>query len=119
MLRSTVSALLLVALLGACASQPERGWPERVVSFDRMTLASPVRLTINRKFGEALPRGVVGLRLWVDERGAVRKVVQVESSGHENLDAAAMESALRLRFTPWLENGEAVPVTVLMPYRMI
>ncbi len=114
-----ISMSLSALLLAACAAQPARDWPERVVSFDQMRLAAPVRLMINQKFGEDRPRGVVGLKLWVDEAGVVRKVVQIESSGHENLDAAALESALSLRFKPWFEAGRAVPVTVLMPYRMI
>lgn len=113
------AAASCLVLLAACATQPAQEWPADVVSFDRMVLAGPVGLTISRKFGQDLPRGVVGLKLWVDEQGRVRKVVQLESSGHENLDAAAAQSALGLRFKPWLRDGQPAPVTVLMPYRMI
>lgn len=76
-------------------------------------------MTINVKLMEALPRGTVGMQLWVDELGKVRKVRLIESSGQTNFDEAAMQSAWRLRFHPWQEDGKPVPVTVVMPYRMI
>lgn len=60
-------------------------------------------------------QGTVVLRVLIDTEGRPCEVVVHESSGSEQLDAAARESVMAALFKPHLENGVARTVQVLIP----
>ncbi|MBI1394717.1 MAG: TonB family protein [Betaproteobacteria bacterium] len=60
--------------------------------------------------------GDLVLRLLVAEDGTVQKVLVQKSSGHPRLDNAAKDAAEKAVFRPYIENGHAVPVWVLVPF---
>lgn len=67
---------------------------------------------------ELWDQGIEGetiLRVRVDEDGHVDSVEVAESSGHAQLDSAAMEGARELRFRPGRKNGNRVKVWATIP----
>lgn len=68
--------------------------------------------------GDLRDRGVSGrVTIWffVDEDGVVRNTIVDESSGWFELDRAGLEVASVYRFSPAMNEGEVVPVWVLLP----
>lgn len=61
--------------------------------------------------------GEVGLRLFVDERGRVAGMGIDRSSGHCELDLAALRVGENMAFTPALSDGQRVSVWVDLPLR--
>ena len=64
---------------------------------------------------QARQQGIEGttvLKLTVGAAGAPRNVVVARSSGHAALDQAAVAHVRRARFSPALEDGEAVGITI-------
>jgi TonB family protein len=59
--------------------------------------------------------GRVVLSLTIDRRGRVRDAAVVSSSGHDALDAAALEVAGALRFTPAQQQGRSTETRILYP----
>ncbi|HEX6939710.1 MAG TPA: TonB family protein [Longimicrobiales bacterium] len=59
----------------------------------------------------------VRVQVWslVDEQGAVRKTLIKQSSGHADLDAAVLEAAGLMEFTPAWSGGRTVPVWISLP----
>ena len=72
-------------------------------------------------YPDALQLGGVGgevrLRMDIDASGRVVQAGIAESSGVEELDAIAVETAPRLRFVPALQGGEAIPMSIEFPVR--
>lgn len=67
---------------------------------------------------EMWDQGVEGetvLRVLVDAQGRVDSVVVKQSSGHEDLDQAAVEGARELRFQPGRKNDERIEVWATVP----
>jgi TonB family protein len=62
-------------------------------------------------------QGDVMLRLHVDRDGRVTResTVVVQSSGHAELDSAAVQGAGKLRFVPAKSDGEPEAISVLFP----
>lgn len=60
-------------------------------------------------------RGMVTLRALIDANGRATEVNVYRSSGYKLLDDAAREAALNALYKPYMENGRAVPVYVLIP----
>jgi protein TonB len=60
-------------------------------------------------------RGIVTLRALIDPQGNAREVNVHRSSGHRLLDDAARVAVLGALFKPYMENGRALPVYVLIP----
>jgi protein TonB len=60
-------------------------------------------------------QGLVVLRVLVDERGKAEQLSIHESSGHERLDNAARDAVARAVFKPYIANGLAQRVYVLIP----
>jgi protein TonB len=56
------------------------------------------------------------LRVLVNEHGKVERAEVQKSSGHQRLDNAAREAALRAAFKPYMDGGRAVPVWVVVPF---
>lgn len=59
--------------------------------------------------------GTVRLRVRVDDTGAVDAVELLETSGHPDLDRAALEGAEALRFSPGRRGGRRVAVWAELP----
>ena len=59
--------------------------------------------------------GVCRLRLSIDRTGRVRGAVVVSSSGHEELDAAALQAVKRWRFRPATAQGLPVDSVAEVP----
>ncbi len=62
-------------------------------------------------------QGRVLLRVLVDEAGLCAAVELAQSSGHADLDAAALEAVRQWRFTPARLQGQTVQAYVLVPVR--
>jgi protein TonB len=60
-------------------------------------------------------RGIVTLRALIDPQGHAREVNVHRSSGFRLLDDAARVAVLGALFKPYMENGRALPVYVLIP----
>ena len=59
--------------------------------------------------------GTVDLRVLVTEQGTVDKVEVTTSSGHSDMDRAAVDAAKRTRFRPAIRNGERVAMWINYP----
>lgn len=72
----------------------------------------PVYPNMSKRLGE---QGKVVLRVLVDETGKANQVVVQTSSGFARLDEAGRQAALRAHFKPYIEDGRAVAVYVIVP----
>lgn len=86
--------------------------PKTVQGVEYLRAPQPVYPSISRRMGET---GVVTLRVLVGERGTPEQVLVQKSSGSSNLDEAGRQAALRALYKPYLEDGKAVSVYVLVP----
>jgi protein TonB len=68
--------------------------------------------TISRRMGE---QGKVVLRVLVNDKGQPERVQVESSSGFPRLDESGRQAAMRAIFKPYMENGRAIPVEVLVP----
>jgi len=59
--------------------------------------------------------GTVRVHVFIDEEGIPQNIVIAQSSGHEVVDAAALQVAPVLRFSPALNRDQRVPVWVEVP----
>ena len=59
--------------------------------------------------------GTVMVYLFIDENGRVANTVLSSSSGHTQLDQAALDVARVYRFKPAMNRDQAVPVWVVFP----
>ncbi len=95
------------------ASDPARGGvPQLVSEVEYVVAPQPGYPSVSRRLRE---QGLVVLRVLVDERGRAHQVSIHESSGHERLDRAAQDAVARAAFRPYLANGFAQRVYVLIP----
>lgn len=87
----------------------------------RQVAASAVRFTkqpvttfpaLSRRNGE---QGIVVLRLLIDAAGLLKDVRLHKSSGFERLDQAALMDIRTARFAPYVEDGKAVDIQVIVP----
>ncbi|MBB4821742.1 protein TonB [Pseudomonas alcaligenes] len=60
-------------------------------------------------------QGVVLVEIRLDERGGLREMKLLRSSGIESLDEAAMSAVASWRFRPEVQDGEPVPSRVRIP----
>ena len=72
----------------------------------------PVYPSMSKRMGE---QGKVILRVLVSETGRADQVQVQTSSGSPRLDEAGRQAALRAVFKPYLEDGRAVSVYVIVP----
>lgn len=108
--RVTTLATLPVASAspsGSRSIEPEPGSPS-LPSFAQM---SPPRYPPSMNTGE------VWLKLDVDAQGAVTASQVERSSGHADLDAAAVEAALKWKLNPGEKDGVAVAGQIRVPVR--
>lgn len=75
----------------------------------------PLHTRVEYRRRDGPPTGTVVLRMHVDETGQVLRSAVLESSGHANLDEAALHAARTARFVPHRIDGTAAAVTVVAP----
>lgn len=91
------------------------GWPKRFVRIEDVKPTSRVQMTIHTRLSDAMPNGTVLMRVHIDETGQTRRVGLLRSSGHANLDEAAMQSAWKVAYSPYVVDGQPQAVTLLLP----
>lgn len=91
---------------------PAPATPRTVQGVEYIRPPAVVYPSVSKRLGET---GVVMLRVLISEKGQAEQVQVHKSSGHTNLDEAGRQAALRALFKPYLEDGKAVPVYVLVP----
>jgi TonB family protein len=116
----TLGALLLMSL-AACKQGEGSGMPFQTVG--RQPDVAPVML--NKELPFRYPpalyaqkvQGNVTLRIFIDREGAIvpDSTRIAETSGFTALDSAAMKGSRELKFEPAKTQGQAVPVSILLP----
>lgn len=86
--------------------------PKTINGADYIRAPQPVYPNIARRMGES---GVVTLRVLINVKGEAEQVVIQKSSGSSNLDEAGRQAVLRALYKPYIEDGKAIPVYVLVP----
>lgn len=88
------------------------GVPQLVSEVEYAVAPQPGYPTVSRRLHE---QGLVILRVLVDERGKAQHLSVHESSGYKRLDNAALDAVARAAFKPYIANGLAQRVYVLIP----
>ena len=100
------------AILASAAAAPP-ALPRTITSgVEYIHAPQPVYPQLSRRMGE---QGKVILRILVNEKGLPDQVLVQTSSGSARLDEAGRQAALRALFKPYLEDGRAVAVFVIVP----
>lgn len=99
--------LATVLFLAGCGGDDELEDP--VPLFDEVPIEYPLPLWDQGVEGTTL------LRVRVGEDGTVDSALVMRSSGHEDLDSAAVRGAWDLRFEPARRAGTSVPVWAQIP----
>ncbi|HSD75260.1 MAG TPA: TonB family protein [Steroidobacteraceae bacterium] len=94
------------------ADSAPTGVPPLVSEVEYAVAPQPGYPSASRRLRE---QGLVVLRVLVDERGRAQQLSVHESSGHERLDHAALDAVARAAFKPYIANGLAQRVYVLIP----
>ena len=111
-------ALGLACVLAVGCATPDAPWPAKVVDPDGLQVVGRLGVTRPmRNLSDPVAGGTTVLRLHIDARGRVRRVVVVEGSGDAGVDAAAVRGLSGATFAPYLEDGVPVAVTTRMPVR--
>ena len=120
--RVDVSAsLFLLVVITACGDGNGGGLPFQTVG--RQPDIAPVMLNneLPFRYPPALyaqrVQGNVTLRIYIDKNGEIvaDSTRVAETSGFNALDSAAMKGSRDLRFEPAKTQGQAVPVSILLP----
>jgi protein TonB len=106
------NAITLITALTPPAGLAAVGVPQLVSEVEYVVAPQPGYPTASRRMRE---QGLVVLRVLVDERGKAQQLSIQESSGHERLDNAALDAVARALFKPYIANGLAQRVYVLIP----
>lgn len=114
-------AVLLVAYAAACNRGEGSSLPFQTVG--KQPDVAPVML--NKELPFRYPpalyaqkvQGNVTLRIYIDREGAIvgDSTRVAETSGFNALDSAAMKGSRDLKFVPAKTQGQAVPVSILLP----
>ncbi|MFP6766680.1 MAG: energy transducer TonB [Planctomycetaceae bacterium] len=101
--------------MAQAASEQSSGGPRQlpVALPDNPSPRYPRRAVSQRR------QGIVVLALRVDRDGRVTSATVNKSSGHSDLDQAALVAARAWRFLPARRGDMAVEITVLKPFRFI
>jgi protein TonB len=106
------STAITVITQPASPAGPAVGVPQLVSEVEYVVAPQPGYPSVSRRLRE---QGLVVLRVLVDERGQAQQLTIHESSGHERLDNAALQAVARAAFKPYVANGLAQRVYVLIP----
>lgn len=114
-------ALLLLVYVAACNRGEGSSLPFQTVG--KQPDVAPVML--NKELPFRYPpalyaqkvQGNVTLRIYIDREGAIvgDSTRVAETSGFNALDSAAMKGSRDLKFVPAKTQGQAVPVSILLP----
>jgi periplasmic protein TonB len=96
----------------APSSSVATGTPKTVSSVEYLREPQPKYPPAARALKQ---RGTVTLRVLVDTEGHAREVNLHRTSGYRILDDAARKAVLEAQFKPYMENGHALAVYVLIP----
>lgn len=118
---NSVGGLLVALVLSACGDGNGKGLPFQTVG--RQPDIAPVMLNneLPFRYPPALyaqrVQGNVTLRIYIDGNGEIvaDSTRVAETSGFNALDSAAMKGSRDLRFEPAKTQGQAVPVSILLP----
>lgn len=106
-------APVVAAPLAAAPAAPAAPAGPRVISaVEYIRAPQPVYPSSSRRMGE---QGVVTLRVLVNEKGYAEQASIQKSSGSSNLDEAGRAAVMRALFKPYVEDGKAQPVYVVVP----
>lgn len=86
--------------------------PRVISAVEYVRAPQPVYPAVARRMGE---QGVVTLRVLVNEKGYAEQASIQKSSGSTALDEAGRAAVLRALFKPYVEDGKAQPVYVMVP----
>lgn len=89
--------------------------PKNVEHLD-CAVERPEYPALSRRNGET---GSVLVQLIVDTQGHIESASVRQSSGHPRLDDAALQAARDSRCRPYLENGQAIRTSAVVPFRFI
>lgn len=87
----------------------------RTVSVSEIAFLTPPVLEYPFASRRAREQGQVRVRLLVDPQGRPQQLELLRSSGFARLDEAALAAVRATRFKPYLDNGVAQAVRVVMP----
>ncbi len=104
------AAQAVVAPVAAAPAAPSG--PRVVSAVEYIRAPQPVYPSVSRRLGE---QGVVTLRVLVNEKGYAEQASVQKSSGSSNLDEAGRAAVMRALFKPYVEDGKAQPVYVVVP----
>ncbi|WP_051293778.1 energy transducer TonB [Pseudoduganella violaceinigra] len=99
-----------VAAVPAAPAAP--AGPRVISAVEYLRAPQPVYPSVSRRMGE---QGVVTLRVLVNEKGYAEQASIQKSSGFNNLDEAGRAAVMRALFKPYIEDGKAQPVYVVVP----
>lgn len=102
-------AIVLVITTGTLGCGGESEIEQPTPLYGDVPIEYPLHLWDQDMEGETL------LRVRVTDTGAVDSVEIVQSSGHGDFDAAAMDGARELRFTPARQDGKRIRVWARVP----
>ena len=103
----------VAAPVAAAPAAPAAPAGPRVISaVEYIRAPQPVYPSSSRRMGE---QGVVTLRVLVNEKGYAEQALIQKSSGFSNLDEAGRIAVMRALFKPYVEDGKAQPVYVVVP----
>jgi protein TonB len=100
------------AVSTAPPAPPAPSVPKTVTGVEYVRAPQAVYPNISRRMGES---GTVMLRVLIGEKGLPEQAVVHKSSGSSNLDEAGRQAVMRALYKPYIEDGKAVPVYVLVP----
>jgi protein TonB len=106
------NAITLITAPAQAAGPAAAGVPQLVSEVEYAVAPQPGYPTASRRLRE---QGLVVLRVLVDELGKAQHLSIHESSGFERLDNAALDAVARAAFKPYIANGFAQRVYVLIP----
>ena len=126
-LLGTVGALALATLVFAVARSPQKLSDAPVFTpyevAPRMTNVREVQAALVREYPPLMKSANIGgevtIRFFIDEEGKVRETMLGESSGHAQLDAAALAVAGIVEFTPAMNRNRSVPVWISLPITFV
>ena len=114
-----LSPCLVVLILLACGcSILSPAWPDPVVPVEAVMPQSPLAMRLSYRENEGRPSGTTVLRVHVSKQGVARNVAVASSSGQRNLDQAAVKVAWEAAYKPYLQDGQAIEVTALVPIHL-